>query len=546
VQRQATIRKQETKRALIVGVSKYDNLRSLKFCENDGKAMVNLLEKKLGYQVTRLIGKVTWLDIRKYVIDFFIYAGSRDILLFYFSGHGIMDKSARPPRYYLAPSDIDPSDRADTTIKGFPFDELEQRMRDTISNRIVAILDCCHSGAVELRGRRETKGSNEAAAEEAAQAAQAINGKADAVKKKIRSSGKGIAILSACLDSQEAESTTKRDYSIFTHYLLEGLRGNDNGHVDKNGNITASSLGNYIYYQVTNHEPREERPKQRPIIKTELSGDIILAHYPDKVKQETTVSEHEIFLKLLQQGKITEFNKKKNQDPYKSIDLHEVNLARANLQLVNLKRANLAKADLRGVNLRGALLIRSGLMVADLSRAILIEANLNGADLMGANLQRVNLGRAKLYRANLVKANLGRASLEWAGFVEADLSQSDLTGANLSRANLRKANLRRANLKKTNLEGAFLWGATLSGANLEEAELLEATLEKALLFEANLREAKLREANLWGADLRRVNLSGANLRGANLEKADLEKADLRHTKNLPISVEEARNRGAIV
>jgi hypothetical protein len=56
-----------------------------------------------------------------------------------------------------------------------------------------------------------------------------------------------LKLSTACLDSQEAESTTKRDYSIFTYYLLEGLKGTDIDYVDKNGNVTTSFLGYYVY-----------------------------------------------------------------------------------------------------------------------------------------------------------------------------------------------------------------------------------------------------------------------------------------------------------
>jgi uncharacterized protein YjbI with pentapeptide repeats len=45
-----------------------------------------------------------------------------------------------------------------------------------------------------------------------------------------------------------------------------------------------------------------------------------------------------------------------------------------------------------------------------------------------------------------------------------------------------------------------------------------------------------------GANLQRANLGHAKL----FESTNLNEADLRHTKDLPISVEEARKRGAIV
>jgi uncharacterized protein YjbI with pentapeptide repeats len=366
----------------------------------------NLSSNSLGYEITKLVGKVSWIDLRTAVRRFFLSEeniGSKDTLLFYFSGHGIMDRHGH---YYLASSELDPSDPGD---KGFDFDELEKYMQDTISNRIVAILDCCHSGAIELRGKRKKKGIQEASEKSAAQAAQAINKKAEAVGNTIRKirSGKGIVIFSACLDSQEAESTPTGDASIFTKYLVQGLGGIDNDYVDKNGNVTTSLLGNYVYDKVMSHEPKSERPKQIPITKTELSGDIILAHYPDKVKQEE-VNENEM---LLQKGNVAEFNKKREEDPYVFIDLHEADLAKANLGWANLEGVNLVKANLEGADREVAFLLRANLVGANLLKANLVGANLLKANLVGAHLEDANLVGAHLLRANLVGANLERAKL---------------------------------------------------------------------------------------------------------------------------------------
>jgi Caspase domain len=60
------------KKALIIGISEYYNLRPLKFCENDGKQMVNLLNTEpLGYETIKLIGKVSWTDMKNAINTFF-------------------------------------------------------------------------------------------------------------------------------------------------------------------------------------------------------------------------------------------------------------------------------------------------------------------------------------------------------------------------------------------------------------------------------------------------------------------------------------------
>jgi hypothetical protein len=61
--------------------------------------------------------------------------------------------------------------------------------------------------------------------------------------------------------------------------LLEGLRGNT-GSIDSDGNVTPQSLGNYVYRKIISL-PSQERPKQRPILKTEESRNVILTSYPE-------------------------------------------------------------------------------------------------------------------------------------------------------------------------------------------------------------------------------------------------------------------------
>jgi hypothetical protein len=68
----------------------------------------------------------------------------------------------------------------------------------------------------------------------------------------------------------------------FTYYLLEGLNGNPDA-VDSDGYVTPSSLGGYVYEQLLNL-PNNNRPKQRPIIKAAVAGDIILVYYPELAK----------------------------------------------------------------------------------------------------------------------------------------------------------------------------------------------------------------------------------------------------------------------
>ncbi|MEM2159763.1 MAG: pentapeptide repeat-containing protein [Candidatus Nitrosotenuis sp.] len=123
----------------------------------------------------------------------------------------------------------------------------------------------------------------------------------------------------------------------------------------------------------------------------------------------------------------------------------------------------------------------------------------------------------------------------------------DLQGINLENIALPGARLSYANLN-----GANLRDADLSNANMEKANLENVDARQARFWNVNLQGANLKNANLQGASFKSTDLSGANLQGADLKGADLritvnlQNMDLRGVKNLPISIEEAKERGAII
>jgi uncharacterized caspase-like protein len=253
-----------SKKAIVIAVSDYDLLQPLSFCKNDGNEMANLL-KSLNYEIQEsheLIGRVKWDDLRCAIIDFFRNrtVKPKDTLFFYYSGHGVLDPYGD---HYLAPSEMDPFE-PDT--KGFLFDELTKMIDKSNSQRTVTVLDCCYSGAVNIG-----KGGGE---EDAANAGRKIIDE----KSRILERGDGKCILAASQAYQKAFETTLQEHSLFTYYLIEGLRGSEET-VDNYGCVTPDSLGRYVYDKIMSLPP-EQRPAQKPIRKVQQSGDIVLAYYP--------------------------------------------------------------------------------------------------------------------------------------------------------------------------------------------------------------------------------------------------------------------------
>ena len=253
------------KKALIVSVSSYEKLRNLDFCKKDGEEIYSIL-KNLGYQIssdnTLIGGQVKYEILRKSLIKFFTNSDirSKDTLLFYFSGHGIPDGEGDT---YIAVSDTDPDKPYEN---GISFEDLTKWMNKSISKRVVMILDCCCSGAAKI-----TKGSED-------EAAYLTRSAIDEKSKKLRQ-GEGKYLLAASLAAQAAYNMKKEDHSLFTYYLIDGLKGANGETVDKDGYVTPETLGSYVYDKVTS-----SLPKQKPVIKVEASGKIILASYPELSK----------------------------------------------------------------------------------------------------------------------------------------------------------------------------------------------------------------------------------------------------------------------
>jgi hypothetical protein len=200
----------EIKRALVIGISKYnDPLKPLPFCENDGYEMYELL-KSLGYQIPynkKLLGLVEGDQIRNAIYDFFGDESikSQDILLFYYSGNGVPDIDGD---VYLASSETNPKQ---PYRNGFSFGELTKMMNRSSSTKIVTILDCCYSGSAKI-----SKGNEDDAA--------TIGTAAIEDKSKLLRQGEGKCILAASQATQEAYGKKKGDHSIFTYYFTRRLK----------------------------------------------------------------------------------------------------------------------------------------------------------------------------------------------------------------------------------------------------------------------------------------------------------------------------------
>jgi tetratricopeptide (TPR) repeat protein len=97
-------------------------------------------------------------------------------------------------------------------------------------------------------------------------------------------------------------------HSIFSYYLLEGLRGANGESIDKLGHVTPDTLGDYVFEKVV-----ENVPNQRPIKKVIMTGNIVLANHRELLRNTQFDSQVDPILKIETKEKptVTKLRRKK-------------------------------------------------------------------------------------------------------------------------------------------------------------------------------------------------------------------------------------------
>jgi hypothetical protein len=193
--------------------------------------------------------------------DFFDQRKSDDLLVLYFSGHGVRDELGA---LYLAVRNTNRFRLRSTAIKS---DFIREAMDQSRSKRQVLIMDCCNSGAFS-QGTKAATGLS--------------IGTATAFE-----AGYGRIILTASDSTQFAWEGDKvigeTENSLFTHFLVEGLQGEAD--LDSDGHITADELYDYVYEKVILATPKQTPSK----FSTKQQGEIVLRQNmrPEDIKPVT-------------------------------------------------------------------------------------------------------------------------------------------------------------------------------------------------------------------------------------------------------------------
>src|SRR6266545_1678426 len=172
--------------------------------------------------------------VRGTIDEFFDQKKPDDLLVLYFSGHGVRDELGS---LYLAVKNTIRTRLRSTALKS---DFIREAMDQSRSKRQVLILDCCNSGAF-------------------AQGTKAATGVSIGTKSAFEGTGYGRVVLTASDSTQFAWEGDKvigaTENSLFTHFLIKGLEGEAD--LDGDGRITVDELYDYAYDLIVTITPKQ-------------------------------------------------------------------------------------------------------------------------------------------------------------------------------------------------------------------------------------------------------------------------------------------------
>ena len=231
---------------IVVGVSKYQNVQSLKYAHTDAQAFYNYMTSKEGGNIdeinTRLLlnEKATAANIfttLNWLID---ETKEGENIIFYFAGHGDLENKTMFQNGFLLANDAPTAAYMAGGTIGVTY--LQQYLTTLVSKnkaRVILITDACHSG--KLAGGLEG----------VANTATALQGNWENT----------IKILSSQPGELSQEGTQwNGGGGVFTYYLVKGLMGfADRNHDNK---ITVNEINIYL----NDHIPAETNFTQNPSV----------------------------------------------------------------------------------------------------------------------------------------------------------------------------------------------------------------------------------------------------------------------------------------
>lgn len=246
--------------ALVVGISKFesDKIPTLKYSTKDARDFYNYLIKEANFQPSHvrmlLDDKATRRRVISELGNRFLARLARpgDLIVLFFSTHGSPSQMDLRGKSYLVTYDADPDD-LDAT--GIGMQEVNEKIHNRVlSDRVVLVLDACHSGSSDPNAKGMHRVGN--------MDAQAL------------AEGSGQLVICSSRPDEQSWESKRYENGVFTRNLLEALRTGG-------GKLPLGSAFEKAQ-QLVETEVREDRPgaRQSPMLNAKWAGNDIVLSVP--------------------------------------------------------------------------------------------------------------------------------------------------------------------------------------------------------------------------------------------------------------------------
>lgn len=221
----------------------------------DARALADVLRDPAigGYEVIVLVNAPA-AHVARQIELAFTQARKNDVVLLYFSGHGIKDETGQ---LYLTATDSEHQLPRSTTVAA---QFIREQLDRSICRRKIVLLDCCFGGAFP---RGYTHRANET------------------VHVHDQLGGRGCAVLTASTALEYAYEINGSEQipaggsrSVFTGVVVEALRTGA-ADLDGDGLVDVDELYRYTFAQV-----RDANPKQTPSLDCTFTGQLVITRNP--------------------------------------------------------------------------------------------------------------------------------------------------------------------------------------------------------------------------------------------------------------------------
>jgi uncharacterized caspase-like protein len=247
--------------AILIGINDYQHVKSLKYCTNDIKELNQAFQQFLEFPSDHILEISDFAEYKPTRSTIYHEVGKifqqgtiqpDDIVVFYFTGHGMIDSNDR--KDYLLPSDATPYNLKFT---GIQVDDLVVQLKSTKCNNLIMFIDACREAIEGQKGVISIGEDSKSAVQRA-----------------------GIVTFFSCDPRDLSYEIEQLQHGTFTHCIVEAIK-------DKYCNSTGD-IDEFLRSNVPTINRKYNKPVQLPYTIIEPAEMKKLQLFSSKVQLQVT------------------------------------------------------------------------------------------------------------------------------------------------------------------------------------------------------------------------------------------------------------------